>query len=200
MNTSELFIINTKMNTRIESSFNDIRSTVNHYEKYKETYKLLKTLPLYQKLKKKNNTLKNEIAKLKDDNKKLLDIICSIPSISLSTRPKSKKLRPLRDSVKAKKESDVRIVSENIIESGNDEVCVVDAPLSPNIIVNIIDDEESFLEIKKNVQCEDTMSETKSDELEEEETEEDAEEETEEVEASEEAEEDAEEDTEEVEA
>ena len=171
-----MILIKTKpnMNRRIESSFNDIRCTVNHYEKYKETYKLLKTLPLYQNLKKKNINLKTEIEKLKSDNKKLLDIICSFPSFSFGNNPKSKKLKPLRNYLNVKKES-----------KDQDDVCILDSHETPNIIVNIIDDEESFLENKKNTH-DSSHEDGEEEEAEEEEAEEEeaeAEEEVEEEEA-----------------
>jgi len=182
------------MNSRIESSFHDIRCSVNQYEKYKETYKLLKTLPLYQKLKKKNNKLKTEIEKLKSDNKKLLDIICSFPSFSFGNRPKSKKLKPLRNYVKKESEE-------------QDDVCILEPPETPNIIVNIIDD-ESFLENKKNTQYsshEDTegdVEDAEEEEAEEEEVEDEGEAQGEdevEEEVEEEGEDEAEEEVEEAE-
>jgi hypothetical protein len=165
---------------------------VNQYEKYKETYKLLKTLPLYQKLKKKNNKLKTEIEKLKSDNKKLLDIICSFPSFSFGNNPKSKKLKPLRNYVKKESED-------------QDDVCILEPPETPNIIVNIIDD-ESFLENKKNTQYsshEDTegdVEDAEEEEAEEEEVEDEGEAQGEdEVEEEGEAEEEVEEAEQEVE-
>jgi hypothetical protein len=142
------------MSSRIESSFSDIRSSFNYYEKYKETYHILKSIPLFKKMEKKNKKLKEENQRLKQENAKLLDTICSIQSGSISC--KSKKLMPIRELVKitplripnvepCKKESSIIV---------DDEVTIVEeTPNTPNITYHVIDDDESFLENKKNIQA-----------------------------------------------
>jgi hypothetical protein len=160
------------MSSRIESSFSDIRSSFNYYEKYKETYHILKSIPLFKKMEKKNKKLKEENQRLKQENVKLLDTICSIQSGSLSC--KSKKLMPIRELVKitplripniepCKKESSIIL---------DDEVTIIEeTPNTPNITYHVIDDDESFLENKKNIQATVNNPIQESEEQEEEEVE-----------------------------
>jgi len=131
------------MSSRIESSLSDIRSSFSYYEKYKKTYHILKSIPLFKKMEKRNKKLKEENLRLREENAKLLDTLCFIQSGG-SRSCKSKKRVPIRELMKIKKEQSTQV---------DDEVIIVDEPtLIPNITYHVIDDDETFLENKKNIQ------------------------------------------------
>ena len=168
------------MSSRIESSFSDIRSSFNYYEKYKNTYRILKSIPLFKKMEKKNKKLKCEIQRLQEENAKLLNTICCIQSGS--SLNKSKKLMPIRELVKNKlfqktnEEPVIQCKQEDSLII-DDEVTIIENPNVPNITYHVIDDDASFLENKKNIQFSSIVEADEVDAEEEEGDEEEAEEE-----------------------
>jgi len=178
------------MSSRIESSLSDIRSSFSYYEKYKKTYHILKSIPLFKKMEKRNKKLKEENLRLREENAKLLDTLCFIQSGG-SRSCKSKKRVPIRELMKIKKEQSTQV---------DDEVIIVDEPtLIPNITYHVIDDDETFLENKKNIQVsieEEEAAEEEGDEEGEEEEEQEEEEEGDEEEEEQEEEEEADEEQE----